>query len=722
MRGKLMFGAASAALLALAFTAPATAQDADPAADASTQTSLTLDQPVSGAIEPAGDGDWYRLSVSQGQRYTISLDAAQSEGEGALDPMLSIYDSSGEQIAFNDDAGGTLNSQLAFTPSADGHVFVEARAFADGGVGGYTLRASASVLPPDDAGNDANTRARIRASQALNGALEYEGDSDWYRFDARPGYSYRVTLAGAEGAETPLGDPLLMVMNAEGEQIAYNDDDDGLNSGLEFNVHRSGRVFIVASAFSDAYAGAYTLNVEATRLPPDPASADVNTRARLSLGQSVDGAVDYTGDRDWHRVRLTAGETYRFALNSTGESPLSDPYLRIYNSRGDELAADDDGGGELNALLEYTAETTGTYFVEAGAFADSGTGGYTLAARAGDIPADASTDMRLSADGDYREGVLSPAGDRDWYRLELAEGQAVRIALSNAQMDDFDPMVVLYDSSGQELTRDDDGGEGLNSWLEFQARASGVYYVEARGFADDAVGRYALMLSPGEISDTADTNEMLSPNGDGRLSTIGEAGDVDWFAIELIEGRPYRFTVEGAGETPLADPVLTLFGPSGEQVATDDDGGAGANPYLSYASPTGGPHFVAVSGFEQSTGGYYVRGVDTEVPGHIYTDEMLDAASGDERASRIDIPGDMDYFRVDLEAGQRYEFRIRGEGPHALARPALTLMDGENNRVAGGSGRTPTLRFTAQEAGSYYIQASGLGGSTGSYQVSIVRR
>jgi len=49
-------------------------------------------------------------------------------------------------------------------------------------------------------------------------------------------------------------------------------------------------------------------------------------------------------------------------------------------------------------------------------------------------------------------------------------------------------------------------------------------------------------------------------------------------------------------------------------------------------------------------------------------------------------------------------------------------MDGENNRVAGGSGRTPSLRFTAQEAGSYYIQASGLGGSTGSYQVSIVRR
>ncbi|HRO03277.1 MAG TPA: hypothetical protein PLS69_06700, partial [Terricaulis sp.] len=395
MRGKLMFGAASAALLAFAFTAPAAAQEADPAADASTQARLTLDQPVNGAIDPAGDGDWYRLSVSQGQRYTITLNAAQSEGEGALDPMLGLYDSSGEQIGFNDDAGGTLNSQLSFAPSASGDVFIEARAFADASTGAYTLAASATVLPPDDAGNDAGTRARIRAGQPVNGALEYEGDADWYRFDARSGYSYRVTLVGAEGAETPLGDPLLMVMNDAGDQIAYNDDDDGLNSGLDFTVNRSGRVFIVAGAFADAYAGAYTLNVESTRLPPDPASADIYTRARVNAGQSVEGAIDYAGDRDWHRIRLTAGQTYRFALNSTGESPLSDPYLRLYNARGDEVAADDDGGGDLNALLEYTAETTGNYFVEAGAFADSGTGGYTLQAREGDIPGDASTDMRL---------------------------------------------------------------------------------------------------------------------------------------------------------------------------------------------------------------------------------------------------------------------------------------------------------------------------------------
>ena len=59
-----------------------------------------------------------------------------------------------------------------------------------------------------------------------------------------------------------------------------------------------------------------------------------------------------------------------------------------------------------------------------------------------------------------------------------------------------DPFLALYGSDGVELARDDDGGDGLNAWLEFQAPAAGTYYVEARGFTEDATGRYALNDDP----------------------------------------------------------------------------------------------------------------------------------------------------------------------------------------------------------------------------------
>ena len=71
----------------------------------------------------------------------------------------------------------------------------------------------------------------------------------------------------------------------------------------------------------------------------------------------------------------------------------------------------------------------------------------------------------LAAEGDYREGVLSPAGDRDWYRITLAEGQGVRIALTvaTARARSAIRYLILHGPDGAELARDDDGGDGLNS-------------------------------------------------------------------------------------------------------------------------------------------------------------------------------------------------------------------------------------------------------------------
>jgi hypothetical protein len=389
---------------------------------------------------------------------------------------------------------------------------------------------------------------------------------------------------------------------------------------------------------------------------------------------------------------------------------------------------DDDGGEGLNAYLEFTAPQTGNYFVEARGYLDSATGGYALSAFAGDTPADTSTDLSVSADGDYREGVLSPAGDRDWYRIDLQEGQALRIALNSAESGDalMDPYVVVRGADGAELAHDDDSGDGLNSWLEFQAASTGPHYIEARGFSDEASGRYALMITPGEIGASPDGAEYLMPNSEGRVSSIGADGDVDWFAIELVEGRPYRFYVDGIDPGPLADPVLTLYDAEGNQVAIDDDGGTGANSHLTFAPVAGGAYFAAISSYGSAGAGRYaVRVFDRDVPSDAYTDETIDAG-GDDRLSRIDMPGDLDSYRVELEAGVRYVIDVRGQGDHPLADPYLAILDAEFERVTsdddGGDGLDARVRFTPESSGTYYIQASGLGGSTGWYQVSIARQ
>lgn len=726
MRGRLWFGAATAALL-MANWAPAWAQDADQGGDASTQARFSTDQTVEGEISPAGDLDWFRVRVERGQRYTFTLNGTPDAEGAALDPMLGIYDAQGTQLAFNDDADG-LNSQVNFTPSASGDIFVEARAFSDQDTGRYVLSAAAAPAPADDAGNDASTRRRASIGRAMNGAIEYEGDVDWYRLRARTGQRYTITLTGGEG-EDALGDPLLRVLDREGAELASNDDSGGtFNSSLEFTPRTSGDVFLEARGYGDRHSGAYTLNVSAVRLPTDSISADRSTRGRLALGQSVAGSLDFVGDADWYRVRLTAGETYRLGLASSGEASLSDPFLKVLGPDGNELAFDDDGGDGLNSYLEFTAAATGTYFVEAGAFAGEDEGGYTLGALAGGIPADASTDAAVSAEGDYRDGVLDPAGDRDWYKLELAEGQAVRISLESSQTGDplADPYLVLYGPDGAEVARDDDGGSGLNAFIEYQAPAAGAYFVETRGFGDDATGRYMLSIVGGEIGQSVDAADHITPGPEGRSSIIGSPDDADWFAVEMVEGRPYRFSVQSADADGLADPYLTLYDSQGNEVAADDDGGAGLNARIDFVTATGGSYFAAVSAYGGSgTGRYLLQMMDTDVPGTLYTDETLDAGD-DSRASRIEMPGDLDNYRVVLEEGVRYLIDVRGEGEHSLADPFLTVLDGEGQTVTsdddGGDGLDARLHFTPAQPGEYYIQASGLGGSTGAYQISIVRQ
>lgn len=695
--------------------------------DATTGATIAAGQTVNGALEYGGDVDWFRVRVAPGQRYHFALNAASESG---LDPVLVLHTSDGSEIAFNDDSAESLNSALDYFPSEETDLFVEARSFSEGGEGAYSLSVTTFAIPPDEAGNDATTRSRIAAGQSVSGALQQGGDVDWYRIAVRPGQRYTISLNSDVEAEFPLNDPLLRVIDANGEEVAVNDDGpEGLNSQLNYVPSARGNVFIEARGLSEGDAGSYVLAVEASALPADDATNGVNTRARLTPGASVTGALEYIGDSDWFRVPLEGGQAYRFSLVSgEGDNALADPMLRLRGPEGEEIAVDDDGGGGLNSYLEFVAPAAGNYFLEARGFVDDAEGAYVLSAATGDTPADMSTDASLSADGDYHEGRLSPAGDSDWYRIDMTAGQSVRIALDAAAVEGVpDPLAAMYGPDGAEVARDDDGGAGLNSWLEYTAAVDGPHYFEARGFAEESEGVYLITVTPGEIPASVDGAEQLLPNAEGRSSLISPGGDADWFAIELVEGRPYRFTLDGIDTDPLADPLLTLYDDQGNVVASDDDGGAGVNSYLTYVSITGGPYFAAVSSFDGASGGrYFLRVVDTDVPGHTATDEFLDATVADERASRIDMSGDLDFYAVGLVAGVRYEITLTGEGDQPLTDPFLTVLNSSGEQINsdddGGPGLDSRLEFTPSTEDMYFLQASGLGGSTGGYRIAITRQ
>ena len=110
------------------------------------------------------------------------------------------------------------------------------------------------------------------------------------------------------------------------------------------------------------------------------------TTRSILVGGSISDTLETTGDHDWIRIQLTAGQSISVSVDGL---TLEDPYLRIFDSNGNLLFQNDDisSGSNRDSLLAFTANYTGTYYIDVAAWEPepgqvppgyTGTGTYTL--------------------------------------------------------------------------------------------------------------------------------------------------------------------------------------------------------------------------------------------------------------------------------------------------------------------------------------------------------
>ena len=110
---------------------------------------------------------------------------------------------------------------------------------------------------------------------------------------------------------------------------------------------------------------------------PDDYGSSPDQSGSISLGASKQGEIETLGDRDWFAVELQTGKSYSFELIGI---TLGDPLLFLRNSDGTELLSDDDSGDGLNSRILFSSATTGTYYLDAGSYADRTDGSYEIKA------------------------------------------------------------------------------------------------------------------------------------------------------------------------------------------------------------------------------------------------------------------------------------------------------------------------------------------------------
>ena len=313
-----------------------------------------------------------------------------------------------------------------------------------------------------------STTATLLPGGTQRSAIDSAGDSDWFRIELTAGqtYTFSTTLGGGG-----LRDSVLTLRNSSGGVITSNDDanyDAGLLwSEITFTATTTGTFYLDVAAYGD-FTGEYYLS--STRPLADPVAGDASTTASLTLGADpTAGVLEQTGDRDWYAVTLEAGETYEFVTLGTGLSGDPDTTLSLRNASGSLLAFNDDSDGTYSRI-RFIAETSGTYYLDVGGWANSQRGDYLVQARVAEpLPLfnnDQIADQLLNG---YWGG---PAGA---HTFDVGPGGTISVNVS------------ALTTEGQFLAR-----EALNLWSDvlgvtFNEVASGAQIV----FDDDQDGAFA---------------------------------------------------------------------------------------------------------------------------------------------------------------------------------------------------------------------------------------
>ena len=318
---------------------------------------------------------------------------------------------------------------------------------------------------------------------------------------------------------------------------------------------------------------------------------------------SGEGQVPIAG----HLVRMFSLSEPSEVRIEVAARPAGDPYISVYDAGGDEVAADDDSGGNFAARAEVQLEA-GTYCLAARSYESGVT---DVAFRIGRTDQEALTEGAVDSapgaapgermgtgPGCFEDGVpmLGEALDAEGLSAPLAtsatlaDAPAVGFDLAapaavsiTATSDAGDPLITLIDEAGTELAENDDF-EGLNSRIDMTAPLpAGRYCVEI----DDLNGAYNEIeiglsafdpdadrrrrIASGEIMPSAGDEVEIRDLGTVGATAMAEVPITDetaWLAFDLPEaGLLLAETV-----TPDGDPSLVLFDRVGRRIAFNDDG------------------------------------------------------------------------------------------------------------------------------------------------------
>ena len=348
-------------------------------------------------------------------------------------------------------------------------------------------------------------------------------------------------------------------------------------------------------------------------------------------------------------------------------------------------------------------------------------------------------------------GTIGVAGDVDRFRVELTAGVSYRFELSSGNSGLPFSELFLLSSAGSTIARDS-GTKDSAAQIDYLATSSGSYYLDAVGDSGNT-GAYtvrAIQTTPvtpqpdpwasDDYTATNSTTGVVVPNGVRAQGLLEREGDVDYFKVVLEGNATYTFSVQGGGgKAGVLDTLLRLRGEDGRVLASDDDGSGTKNggSTITFTAPSSGTYYLDVSSDANQRGVYTLDAMQTSTPVTPQPDPAPDDYPGTNSTTGVVVPngaaaqglldrvGDIDYFKVVLEANTSYTFSLQGRG-NGLQDTVLRLRAEDGSVLMSdddGSGTkdgASKFSFSTLSSGTYYLDVSSDASQSGAYSLSAV--
>ena len=697
-------------------------------------TVIKNDTAIEGSLDFFGDVDCFRVQLDAGQFYRIGM-----ELETLSHAELRLYDADGVSLSDADGNWLTGGPWFIWHPTRSGEYYLGMRSVAISTVHNpgpgpfgppcqwfhqYASEEGGSYKLTVSTLNDIPT---IALGETIVESLDHTADADLYRFRGEAGklYSIHLTLASLRDAWVLLSDAKYGHLND-----TFGKSLNSRSLRLDSPARISGDYFITVNSLSGGM-GTYRFKVEEADNTDDHAN-DLEGASPIMPGQTVEGNVEYLGDRDFFRFSAVTGSTYAIEVEL---GTLRKSQIHLYTPDGFKAKGFDRPSSSPNALrFVWKAPESADYriLVKSGSgpmgMDISWTGSYTLKIyRTRIVDKRVSAPRRLYDDhgndrvnatpisvGKLVQSEVDYGGDDDFYSFPAEAGQQYVIEMQGHELGAV--WVNLTDKDDQTIEFETGSADTGSAEIHWEATESGEYYVSAGATNSKDTGRYVLTVAHLSIADEDKRSAARDDYGSQKASatsivlgksiegTLELKSDWDFFVFQAEEGHMYYWAVTPGTESEF--PYAELYSNQGP-VGQGTTGMARSRPHRNvWRATVSGKHYVGIWGHSDNPVTYTLI-VDHSDITDDYPNATVSAATvrtGEATRGALEYSGDNDYFHFKPESGRTYQIDLTLE---ESANATLTLYDADDQRIiwddATNPGNSARIVWSAPGSGVYYI-------------------